>query len=630
LCLFISTNNHLVAQTNFIKYFSENELNDEQMVQYQKFTALNEYSTGSVIKIAPLSSIITEGGKLPVELRNNSECGRVEFSPETSRYIDDNNYYYYARYETPDSCKCKCQDGEIMLDAKDGKRFGFIRLGKISYEIWSLGTEFSFLGEVNPTFFEGKQECKQSNAAENKTIKPSLPKYKANQRTATACIIRVLFIITPEALTALGNSGVADKVNTAINQTNQALMNSNINNVCVQAANTRVFTGFTQAPADINDDVFIIQNSNLVAQWRNTDLADVVCLVASDNYTSKVVGASGSIPNPNDPVNPINNLGNPQAALAFMALTEASMTTNYTFSHELGHIMGCRHQDCSLWSNPGCDNNGIDEHGAGWGYRKCWLCPWKNYGTILHQLGGGTRLLHYSNPDVNYLGNATGTVNLRDNARWIRENHGCMVAGYFAEPIIPLSAQIDGSEDILCKPSSATYFVYANGSNTPFSYQWSISTNGANWGNPIGTGSSITVNSANYSANSTVFLRVRVQDATGNFVFAFFDIGILSPSNPKCKFIPKLQGLNNNSDSVSVAPNPVEDDLNVILNVDTDNSPVIITLISMTGQKQIEIRKELNVGVYSEKISMKRMNTGSYVIQVQIGERIFNRLILKN
>ncbi len=83
----------------------------------------------------------------------------MEFSPKVSRYIDDQNYYYYGILLEGDSCDCRCQYGEIMLEATGGRKYGYFRVDEAHYEILAIDDEYSVLGRTKEDYFTGKQEC---------------------------------------------------------------------------------------------------------------------------------------------------------------------------------------------------------------------------------------------------------------------------------------------------------------------------------------------------------------------------------------------------------------------------------------------------------------------------------------
>ncbi|MDX1419739.1 MAG: zinc-dependent metalloprotease [Rubricoccaceae bacterium] len=104
----------------------------------------------------------------------------------------------------------------------------------------------------------------------------------------------------------------------------------------------------------------------------------------------------------------------------FAVSAQNCATGYYTFGHELGHLQGARH------------NTEIDGNNSPfpYGHGKCYDPG--NWRTVMSYgcPGSTTRVLQWSNPDVDYLGTPTGDVTRRDNARVLDETAGDMAAFY--------------------------------------------------------------------------------------------------------------------------------------------------------------------------------------------------------
>jgi hypothetical protein len=81
--------------------------------------------------------------------------------------------------------------------------------------------------------------------------------------------------------------------------------------------------------------VRIFSNSDQIAQWKKADLADVVCLITNAGYENGVLGIGGF-----NPTLGLNSQGNPMADASSMIVEGNSFNANFTFSHELGHVLG--------------------------------------------------------------------------------------------------------------------------------------------------------------------------------------------------------------------------------------------------------------------------------------------------
>eukprot|EP00752_Nemacystus_decipiens_P005854 g5288.t1 len=185
-----------------------------------------------------------------------------------------------------------------------------------------------------------------------------------------------------------------DEIHAAIAETNQAFENSSIdlvfNLVHVQKA------PFEQAGTSFGE----------VA--ANTDVQDL-----RDAYEADVVQAIGDYSTACGRAGYFN--GDPDRAYSVVSvrcLDELSVT------HEFGHTLGCGHNREAV-----IDEN---EHDYAHGEIYCDVeDPADGYGTVM-SVGCGDgglipRVPYFSNPDVEYLGKATGTTD-EDNARRISEN----------------------------------------------------------------------------------------------------------------------------------------------------------------------------------------------------------------
>lgn len=98
---------------------------------------------------------------------------------------------------------------------------------------------------------------------------------------------------------------------------------------------------------------------------------------------------------------------------AFCVTTRSCISPNYTFGHELGHIQSARHD----WFVDGTNNSPFT-------YNHGYVDPGDQWRTIMaysNDCGGCTRLLYWSNPNVNHpvtgnaMGVAVGQPNAADN-----------------------------------------------------------------------------------------------------------------------------------------------------------------------------------------------------------------------
>ncbi len=142
------------------------------------------------------------------------------------------------------------------------------------------------------------------------------------------------------------------------------------------------------------------------------------------------------------------------ASGAFCVVKDDPAVSNYTFAHEIGHLIGCRH-------DYNADPNGTYNHGyvySSGGWRTVMALPYT----------GITRIPYWSSPNNIYGGVSMGTVSLEDNARKWNER-ASTVAGFLLRPIyIPqdyptiesgLAAAVNGQRVVV---SSGLYTISSN------------------------------------------------------------------------------------------------------------------------------------------------------------------------
>jgi len=227
---------------------------------------------------------------------------------------------------------------------------------------------------------------------------------------AYTCKIRVLVAYTPAAMLSVSN--IENTILTAVDVTNQSFNNSGIN-YQIELAYAGL-TNYTQYNFStdlqrirVNGDGYMDEIHGL----RDKYSADVVVLLINDPAfcglaTDIFVTASG----------------------AFCAVSTISdcATTYYSFGHEIGHLVGCRHDPF------------VDSNNTPFPYGHGYISPTKTWRTIMaygNDCGNCTRVQQWSNPNISYpltIGTATGTAGTHNNARVWNEQAPRVIA--FKQP----------------------------------------------------------------------------------------------------------------------------------------------------------------------------------------------------
>ncbi len=202
--------------------------------------------------------------------------------------------------------------------------------------------------------------------------------------------VDVMVVYTAAARTgAGGTAGIQSQIDLAIAEANTCYANSGLGLTLNLVYRGEVsYTETSDASTDLTrlqatSDGKLDTVHTLRAQYG----ADLVCLVVEGMNTYAGLGYIMS------PVS--TNF----AAYGFSVVKRQYLTGAYTFPHELGHNMGCNH-----------DRDNASGSGAqtySYGYR--FDASGSTYRSVM-AYAPGTRIAYFSNPDVSYLGTATGVA----------------------------------------------------------------------------------------------------------------------------------------------------------------------------------------------------------------------------
>lgn len=226
-------------------------------------------------------------------------------------------------------------------------------------------------------------------------------------KTASAydCKIRVLVLYTPNSVLSPSVSNIKNTILTAVALTNQSFANSQINYQIelVYAGQTN----YTEVGYKTDLSRFMTSGDGYMDEvhtLRNQYSADVCVLLSNTPEACGRAYAIGAVESD---------------AFCLVSTLGTCTTTYYSFGHEIGHLLGCRH-------DPACDPS-TTPFAYGHGY----VNPSETWRTIM-AYGSSTRLQYWSNPNISYNGLPMGTTATNDNARVWNERTNTIMA--FRQP----------------------------------------------------------------------------------------------------------------------------------------------------------------------------------------------------
>jgi len=216
-------------------------------------------------------------------------------------------------------------------------------------------------------------------------------------------------------------SGIDALIDTSIEHTNQALINS-LTSTRVTKFATAELVGFVWQGDDFDSREDFRTNQDVI-DARNQVGADLVIYVLGvDSNTFENCGITHVQSHPTCDATPVPGCsdGSDFESFAFAMVAQDCAIWNDTFTHEVGHMLGGNHvaledpdPDAQLsvgWVNA-VSNNGYPEAFAT-------LEPGQ-FATIMSSAGSPSRSLYFSNPSVTVGGVVTGDSLTRDNAKII-------------------------------------------------------------------------------------------------------------------------------------------------------------------------------------------------------------------
>jgi len=285
------------------------------------------------------------------------------------------------------------EGSQVVLIAGGGTLMGSVRTPHESYRIRYVGeVGIHAIEEVDTSLYPKESEPVLVEGDETGPTagseSPFLVKLLDDGST-----FDLLVVYTPAARAAAGGTtAIQNLIALGVAETNQAYANSNVV-PRLQLVHTEEIA-YTES-GNIQTDVNRLRSQtdgimDSVHTLRNTYKADLVMLVG--NSMAGGCGIAYAI------MAGTNNRAFESSAFCYTDRT--CISPNYTFGHELGHLMGSNHA-------PG-DPTGTGAYSWSFGYKD----PGASFRTMMaYDCPNGIcpRVLQFSNPNVNYMGLPTGT-----------------------------------------------------------------------------------------------------------------------------------------------------------------------------------------------------------------------------
>lgn len=492
--------------------------------------------------------------------------------------------------------------GTVIVISKAGRVCAHISTPAGVYEIFPAPAGFHCLQKIDPekAWDVGCAVTAATNKPDNGRMEATEPILKAADHSNAKMqpcqglvYPRVLVLYTPKALTLAGSVAViTDQVNLSISQFNSCIYNSGITSAAVLVlAGIAPLNNLPETQFIGNDLGSLIINPT-AQNLRNQYQADVVVLLTDGGYSGgDVRGASGTVTLETD------------KSYSVVELWHA--TARKTFAHEVGHLYGCRHDNTP----------GSPSYAQGYNIKTLGFTSDRTImvGKSINENQAANRLLHFSNPNIQVGGKATGT-NDENNAQRVIESHP-LVGAFRPDPANPLNAFVDGPTWV-SSPGGKNYELYYSCGSAPYTFSWQYSYDGVNYTLSNTTSDVFTWY---FSQNQKIYLKGTVT-SNGQSATAYITVTAQLPANPY-----KVSVAGNDTiapqcepPGLIATPNPANGQINVSYNLQSDTQ-VRLDVSDQSG-RVIEILKDdkaLNrKGSYSVKVKSKDLPIGTYFIRL--------------
>ncbi|MFT6338748.1 MAG: hypothetical protein ACJATI_005525 [Halioglobus sp.] len=596
------------SKNALFEYTSRGEISFSQEQSQKVDRMINNpiYLSHHFVKVNNLIDV-QNNGEIMVNLPD--KVNPEKFVTKRSKYTSPTDYEFYG-----DLGPCDIQRmGYVHIIAKDGNVYGQINLEDEIYDLQDLGNNRNVLFKIDQSIYT-ESECVTDHTPK---VKSSSNKLNSTTRSGGGCDVRVLVLFT-DAANQIGNP--FNSANLFIEQTNQSICNSEAD-VTFTLAGVRELVGFNESNGGANGLVDItatrdaLQTNDNANQLRNQFEADMVVLLTDGDFFfvgSQIFGVSF-----------LMNWGDPSFAYAVVEIDGAG--GRFTFSHELAHDFGCKHNN----DNRTAPAFVFDAQGHNFSQGCCW--PFRpTRGTVMNRLDDGSRIMHFSNPDVKFKGKKTGVVDSRDNEDQITAE-GCNISAYktFTPP---MNVTISGLTYGTPADGPYTWCVDVTSCDDVENIVWEYSVNGFDFYQVLN------VNNLCWTGNipqqNNLTFRVTVTCSDGETDTAWFWVR----NDDKVLCDPKVIGEDTPStrrngegkvQEISVFPNPTADIINIGFNSE-DTKSRMITIRNIEGLIVSKFTlDQVILGNNKAKYDISNLTGGYYMLNINGGQDLKTKSFIK-
>lgn len=506
---------------------------------------------------------------------------------------------YYARQvdaesETDFKWMGASKDGvsTALFICEKGQLFGAFRFGNRHFQVFTLENGISVLQEDRNDLEAHCNGDKGGFALPDVKDPAQNPDENARMGVCSEPM-RVFVAYTAAAASAVANIG--QTITLSVQQYNQTIDNSGATELAnkITLAGTQLVSFPSNSPetaATAGEAAARLRDNTTIQNLRNQFNADLVIGIIDANFGG-TVGSVITIPADNTNY------------CAVVLATASSHTASYTFTHELGHLVGGRHENDT--------NPPTYAHGYKFGANR----------TMMHTFDIlSNRIMYFSNPYVQVAGTPTGTPSTNHVARVISET-SWKVVNFRPSVGTPFHATIDGPSGIGNSGNYRWELLYF--CRNIISTTWQYSFDGFNY-NTYWGGGDVMDYFVNESLNGSLFLRCIVVTDQAQTYTATKAVNVNICSGCRTTETP-LTSPEFETVFRSVSPNPANNKIKINYSLN-QKSDTHLEFFDLMGRSHISRHAEgIGPGNYVDDIDISKLTSGLYICRLTYGGKTFSK-----